>query len=574
MPILRKRKIDGGFYIQALSFTTGGFGTYQVRPEGVAWLHEVGITTDETFPQSILRTLFDEQLVYIKSETVTGGFATTTSHSEPRAPSLPLRLEDREIWTLVLDLPEIPSQWFRNRDAHMLIAALSDSAFIVNGTGLVDAMRLWPGGGGGHYSLQPQPHPYTVQAVGFWPPDWDLSAWTCGARGIEHGITLFEDELRQGYRLTSGATLAPDRTYYCLLAPGQAALPPNTCPRYIQAIDQWSLWVIEIPSMPDKSLCAWCNEIGHPFEDSSWQLMSPLPPATYTRTGLPQFTRGIVLPIALVPPPEGSAFLPHALYVERNGKLQAVLPILVDQIPTEPAKPYYLSLTCDLVGTYCVRIRTSRTISFTFEIAEEAVQANSLWGPSPLVVSLAEQYWHVYQQGQGPHEVRLLQLKELCALQVLSPVPVDVIVRHEYKWLHYTRLAPQEVGQRLIEGLRESLRIGQQVQIYIDAGSAGFLALHLYLQDELIKRSNPLPVHLVQRARAVMYLLRTVPNGVVCVPIPPAVVATLASLQGVQGAQAILEIRYVPITILPHIIALSHAIAIHQSTSVVTIPTP
>ena len=160
--------------------------------------------------------------------------------------------------------------------------------------------------------MSPHEGLYTVEPVGPWPAEWDLTIWTRGADGLRVTGTLFGGPELEGLRLQTGELIVPGASYYFVAqdAPAQPLsgssiplIPAHLEPRELLARVGWKAWELRIPAVVDERVREWCLRVGHPVGEPAWRLdlVTP-PPSRYSASGVPVVGIGHEVIIAAYPP--------------------------------------------------------------------------------------------------------------------------------------------------------------------------------------------------------------------------------------------------------------------------------
>lgn len=610
MPILRQRR-DGNYIIRGVIPGVGRFCTWQVTPEGVALLRQIGITAGGEIRVEMLRKLRDGGLVYTSGSGL--GVETVAAKERRLAPSpdpLPLLLsEDEDGWHLQLVLPALPKSFFASAGVgQAVLDTLGHCGLRVDRDQVVPGWRLWPGKGDAACQVAPHEDPYTVEPVGPWPPEWDLSAWTRGADGLRSTGTLFSGPELGSLRLRAGEPTVPGASYYPVAIDDRGQplsrstvlpIPTDLNPRELPPRGGWRAWEVRIPSAVNERVREWCLRVSHPLAEPAWRLdlVSP-PPRRYSASGLPVVEVGHEVVIAAHPPsPLTGPAESVELVVESEGSALARLPIRSAGFPPPPHSafkaersrddssdwrggPVYFAWPVTQEGVYRLRAASGCVTPLTFAAvsAEPGSEPPDLTaGPAQLEVILvngsSELRLRAFIDGSGPHEISLSPLGggTTPEIAVRCPAPVDMSW-----WCGQIRgrrecMQPEEVQDLVAPDLTAASVGGRVFRLQIDAGNFGMLRIHL-LPGRLAESKTavhtgaPATVSLSPRAaRRARWLAQAVPallerGDMATAPLPRDIRAALARLDGLQEGLTLGFITAAPRVLLPHLKALAQAL--------------
>lgn len=560
MPTLRRRG-DGGFYIRR---KVGTFITYQVRPEAIKILRTHGVDEQNNFvPPWLFETLHAQGLIYTHgsglSEPPT---APDKSAESNQLQSLSLCFsEDGDPWDLLLVIPSLPPGVLKNYSSGDLEAIL-ETCYLRVGNTTLSALKLWPNTGEVAESVPPNESSYAAVPEGDWPASLDLSPWENGIDGLKQSGTVFADETRGGFRLSTGEPLYPGRAYYLVASsnsPNDVRPPVELCPQYLGDREGWRAWRIEIPVEISDSVRNWCTEIGHPLVPGSWDLRVVSPPAIrYRINGTAIFATGSEVVIEAVPPGWGDAARePVKVTVSYED-------ITSKHISLFPGNPRYIRVPVHSAGTYRVRLGESDRIVLTFLGAEADTQYSEesiAYNPEPLLVTITSTGGSVtvdaLQNGYGPHEI-LVDYKEsdFPSISASCLVPVDVKWSVGGKRGHKKSVLPSDLPVYLENMLPWNLAARYPLILTIDGGTFGALSLYVLPKNTTTctLQSRELPIFLRDQLRWVTFLiLASHRRGSCTVALPRELRDVLTSLVICPELSALARVGTVPPHVVPRL---------------------
>jgi hypothetical protein len=543
MPKLLQRLGDGGYYFRTHLYGTRQIITYQLRPAGVRFLQEHHIQVDEEFTEDLVRELREKSLIY------TGGSGIDLDPPELRlaktAPSvaisssLDLMFIENEIgWELAILFPELPAEWLHRADDPL--GVLTGCHFQINRIAKLPATRLWPGKGGAHVSIRPQPNSYTIQAEGTWPTEWQIGRWVAPLVGLAERGTFFDSEHRT--RMRAGKTLDAGSSY-CVVIPeeltraygGAIPFPPELARREIGKYSGWRAWEVELPADADDAIKEWCRRIGHPLAEPCWTttLVSPAP-HRYTPDDLPVIHSGQNIVIGLVPPHQ---FESHP------------------DVSTE-----YRVWWVGGPGTYEITSPSQKASALTIvveHVVPVATQETLMW-PAPLSLKVVDAEGAVelqaFREGGNVIDVELA----LFTHQMLPQVTATCHTTVDVTWLqadsrqHREQIDTEDIPSLIAEALHSELARERQFEFGIAAGSFGALTLRLLVPSE--KTHVAFTASTIRRARWLAAVLPALTqHGSPVVPLPRELRTTLEQIAILPGCATLRNVQIVPRSLLPHL---------------------
>lgn len=591
-----RRKLDGGYIIKT---RTSSFTTLQVRKEGIAFLSQFGIEEDSEVPRSLVRYMLTEGLVF-----TTRSIQRTEESSSPSPPvfltedtDLYVALqEDQNGWHLVLLFPEIPTAWVREIFADASSTVLQACGFSVDGMmqSMLPITRLWPGKGGIAWPIIPHAEPYTIEAVGPWPSNWDLRHWTRDVNGLQTTGVFFDGEERGGVFLKEGKALIAGASYYfivpidfyqTLLEKRIFPLPAEVQPRSLGLLRNWEAWAIRMPSEASSNVHEWCNRVNHPLEKALWklELISP-PPLGYSANGSPIVEGGSEAIIAAIPPSPVSEkpLFPELFVTCNNLYITSVSTdtspltkeLRADQTNSEQSSSFSFALQVAQNGIYRLQSLFGRATPLTFTaISPELLSMPEalLNKPLPLQALITDCTSQVLLRSFDPalHEKNIFRIdaSRIPLIDIQCPIPVHVSWSYGTVLKQSQAVDPRDIFSSIEDHLRRAAALNEMFILFLDADNFGSLQLRFLGQDEKLSPSMPSEIvtpEVIERMRWLSMMLPILLHQGAIVPIPRVLQTALSQLKDwPQGAQ-LARLTHVPRTLLPHLIALTRALDIHK----------
>ena len=195
--------------------------------------------------------------------------ARPTARTEDALEEIGMCVEDGEVWTTYLRLPEIRG------DVRM--RALRGGSVQVDAGGTrnsISLMELRPGIGSARLVVPPVAVPYKVTPHGEWPLSISQAPWQGVARGLNPRGTPFRMRRGEWVRLKEGSAVELGEELLVVAESGNA--PPHACspePRKTVLHNRlnWRMWRIELPAESTSSLDRWAENIDVILLEPAWK---------------------------------------------------------------------------------------------------------------------------------------------------------------------------------------------------------------------------------------------------------------------------------------------------------------
>lgn len=353
MPKLWRYADGHGHFIRRFLHAGGRVMTYQVTPEGVAFLAGAGVNVharSADIPSGLVDALNDRGFLYTGHSGLGDGAADELLRLlEMDVPTSPSRDQTSETPALGLGrLPPVPELVFRHGDPWSLelaIEPLTSAALpeggvsawtraltechivLAGGRETASGLELWPGGRGVRLPALPGLDDYRLELCGIWTDDMRAGVPHRALPGLAANGSLFDDE-PVGRRLRPGDPLVLGGRYVLVLPQSVASanprpraetanqlrhggtvdhsaseVPPDVQVRDLGSRDGWQALLLVLPAKQSSvRLREWARRLGHPLHGQlhRLELVAPVP-IGYTAQGQPMVPRGRPVLLRLTP---------------------------------------------------------------------------------------------------------------------------------------------------------------------------------------------------------------------------------------------------------------------------------
>lgn len=463
MPKLSQAK-DGHFFFRQLVFGHGT-ATWQVKPEGVAFLKKKGIHVDDDIPLPYVKRLRDSGQAYTGGSGlgVTPTKFTGNPDFEFEKVNFVLK-EQGSKWKFGIFIPEL------GEDVVSAIVAqgVQSKCFLKVNELLIPMVQLWPGKGGAIVEVGPSLAPYQLRTTGPWPKQTSPKFPTSFQLSSCELFLISGDVARRIHR---AAPLEPGATYLLVtrVPVGSGGAPEDfedVTPELWRS-KNWRWYTFSISESPSEELEVWCSRLGFAVQEHSWKLglVSP-PPVAYTQDGVPVIaSRSVIL---MAKRPEGGKKVldlelhrPFASEAIESGELK---------LQSSEMSGFVLFTKVSSPGAYIVRGTNTwvSPLAFRYDPDYQCAQTQ----PCPVVLKKGE----VLVKGIGHTGQSTFTVSEPDGgFAIDSPVPLSVRVG--------TRLTQCETGEEASKILdaawRDVYKTGTARDCTIDAGSFGAIKVLL-----------------------------------------------------------------------------------------------
>jgi len=191
---------------------------------------------------------------------------------------LRLSVEDND-WDLNIYLPEFA----KNALDIIGLENFYSICFIIDDVAKISSSNLWPGKKGFLCKVKPHVYDYKVNCDNS-IPNFSLSDWTRGSKGLNAKGEFFMNPLDGGKRLHSGATIRPGDTVYLIanenkLPVQEKSWPHGIVKKRLTGQQSWYTWEICIPISVSTDIQLWLQKFDYSIRNLGYkmELAWPMP---------------------------------------------------------------------------------------------------------------------------------------------------------------------------------------------------------------------------------------------------------------------------------------------------------
>lgn len=460
-----------------------------------------------------------------------GGFDAPSSPSpvairprvavEDTPDELGLCLEDAEIWTTYLRVPEMSAVELGSLSPRALTSAFVEveSGAERNRLPLID---LRPGVGSARLAVPPMTPAYKITTAGSWPAGVLQRRWQTTSRGLNFRGTLFRLRHGEWVRLREGSPVELGEELRVVA--DQRNSPPAECQPVAGKVvsfrgQNWRMWRVALPAVSSKHFEAWTELLGVDAVEPAWDVqIASVPDAVDPESQLPVFSTRKILIARLRSPRSGA---------RADIALSAGSARYSDSFSTaRGTETTFLAFSVAWPGSNEIRVSYDDRSSVRFE-TREVQDLSDLKRALGAVPALRVMVGEALVQSWGePFEIPIPRPNEQAPRITLKPNLEDL--RVSLRWVGPEGEGAEESlsvenATRRLNGFFE-LRRGTEVRV--DAGALGCVKLHF----RAAARAKAVTAALVKRKARWLSIAVEQSERAVGRPLPPGAIRTASTL--------------------------------------------